>query len=109
MIRDFSEPSQWKYVHTSENPADVASRGADAQQLMNNTLWFNGPLSLRSLSAVVPELPACQECDEESKETVSAVTVDTSCNSVPRLLEHYSSFYKLKKAVAIYWRLFDIY
>ena len=41
-IRDVSEPSQWSYVHTSQNPSDAASRGCTAAELVDST-WFSGP------------------------------------------------------------------
>lgn len=45
-IRDHTEPFQWNYVSSGENPADIASRGATADKLNNGKLWFNGPTFL---------------------------------------------------------------
>lgn len=42
-IRDVREPYQWNYVSSSDNPADIASRGASADELVNNLRWFSGP------------------------------------------------------------------
>ena len=42
-IRNLSDPSQWKYVDTKENPADDASRGLDAQALSEQQRWLRGP------------------------------------------------------------------
>ena len=42
-IRDKTSPDQWHYIGTKENPADVASRGSSVQELINNSLWWNGP------------------------------------------------------------------
>ena len=33
----------YRYVITSENPADLPSRGTSAQQLQHNDLWWHGP------------------------------------------------------------------
>lgn len=54
-IRDVSEPYQWNYVSSSDNPADIASRGASADELVNNCRWFYGPNScgLQTLSRIV--------------------------------------------------------
>uniref|UniRef100_A0A915MXK8 Polyprotein n=1 Tax=Meloidogyne javanica TaxID=6303 RepID=A0A915MXK8_MELJA len=37
--------SDWNvnYVPTKENPADIASRGMKAEELINSELWLNGP------------------------------------------------------------------
>ena len=32
-----------KHIKTSENPADIASRGCTLHQLKDSNLWFNGP------------------------------------------------------------------
>ncbi|CAB4027867.1 Hypothetical predicted protein, partial [Paramuricea clavata] len=37
----------WKYVETSHNPADIATRGKPAKQLVASS-WFNGPEFLRN-------------------------------------------------------------
>ena len=42
-IREQSSPNQWHYVETKSNPADIASRGAGAQELIDNPLGWNGP------------------------------------------------------------------
>lgn len=41
-VRDFSNVSQWKYVPTSQNPADDASRGLKAENLASER-WIEGP------------------------------------------------------------------
>lgn len=47
-IRQHSEPEQWHHIAGSENPADIASRGASAAQLANSE-WYNGPSFLQQL------------------------------------------------------------
>ena len=42
-IRDSSDSTQWLYVSSSDNPADIASRGITAKHLSENELWFKGP------------------------------------------------------------------
>ena len=46
-IRDKSNPTDWYYIETEQNPADLASRGVPATQLVNNDFWFKGPEFLR--------------------------------------------------------------
>lgn len=45
-IRQSSEPEQWHYVQSEENPADHASRSIPASRLAQTT-WFSGPSFLR--------------------------------------------------------------
>ena len=42
-IQDATETSQWRYVNTSFNPADDASRGLTADELLGTCRWLNGP------------------------------------------------------------------
>ena len=47
-IRSFSDPSQWNYIASEFNPADVISRGSSVAQL-ETSAWFTGP-TIASLS-----------------------------------------------------------
>ena len=42
-IQMFTEPSQWQYVSTVENPTDLCTRGASTSELAECSLWWNGP------------------------------------------------------------------
>ncbi|GBN35618.1 hypothetical protein AVEN_260681-1, partial [Araneus ventricosus] len=42
-IHELTKDFSWHHVKTSENPADIISRGMTPQQLMDNSLWWNGP------------------------------------------------------------------
>nr|XP_018913598.1 PREDICTED: uncharacterized protein LOC109041647 [Bemisia tabaci] len=39
--------AEWRYVKSSLNPADIASRGVSAPQLVANELWWKGPPFLK--------------------------------------------------------------
>ena len=43
VIRGASDPAQWQYIHTSQNPADSASRGLTVQKLLSSKTWLYGP------------------------------------------------------------------
>lgn len=45
-IRDCTSLDQWRYVPSEHNPADIASRGLSAIDLVNSS-WLNGPEFLR--------------------------------------------------------------
>ena len=62
-VRDInllSCPEDWKYVNTNNNPADLGTRGIDADSLVGNKLWFEGPAFLISdpegMSQQTPDL-----------------------------------------------------
>ncbi|GBN55088.1 hypothetical protein AVEN_10451-1, partial [Araneus ventricosus] len=42
-IQSLCSNSQWRHVSSKCNPADVLSRGADAKDLRDNDLWWQGP------------------------------------------------------------------
>ncbi|XP_055714374.1 uncharacterized protein LOC129808613 [Phlebotomus papatasi] len=42
-IKKTSNAEQWRHIPTSQNPADVLSRGTSMQLLISNTLWWQGP------------------------------------------------------------------
>ncbi|CAG2210029.1 unnamed protein product [Mytilus edulis] len=41
-IRSYSEPTQWLYVRSEKNPADIGTRGIHPADLQNS-LWLHGP------------------------------------------------------------------
>lgn len=45
-IKQSTESTQWRYVASEENPADHASRGLTAEQLVSSN-WFTSPDFLR--------------------------------------------------------------
>lgn len=42
-ILKVSDASQWRFVNTVHNPADLASRGVRAELFLNNRTWIYGP------------------------------------------------------------------
>lgn len=42
-ILKLSNPSQWRYVSTTQNPADLASRGVRVESFLKNEMWMCGP------------------------------------------------------------------
>lgn len=42
-----TDPSQWKYVDTTENPTHIETRGKPAKHLMESS-WFIGPRFLNA-------------------------------------------------------------
>ena len=113
-----SSTSLWLYVPGLLNPADEASRGCQTDR------WLNGPDLLWKPESEWPEQPqdgvkvspsdpevkassfvvndkACADVSVPGTGEVPLSTVpDASVNPVQKLVEYYSSWYRLKKAVA---------
>ena len=110
-IRNLSEPKQWLYVETKDNPADDASRGLNAQALVERSRWIEGPAFLWKPEKEWPEQPPSfgdiPNQDPEVKKTVNAglTTITESIPTVKRLIEHFSSWHRVKKAVAVFLRV----
>ena len=107
VIHDGSNVDQWRYVPTDQNPADLVSRGADARTLTDSDLWRSGPQFLRESSDKWPRHPeASAEVSENDLEvkassTCLAVQVqDTDASPMKKLIEYYSSWKRLTRAVA---------
>ena len=110
-IHDSTTPEQWRYVPTSSNPADVASRGIRATDKKNLKFWLHGPEFLSKEESVWPSVVSqvsevVDDC--EVKKTSFAVESDTSPQVIDLLIGYYSKWFKLRKACA--WLLrFKLY
>ena len=114
LIRDHSCLNQWKYVDTKENPADDASRGLDGLALVGGRRWLKGPAFLWKPESEWPHQPftASQvpEDDPEVKRTTtsSAVIINQSADATSKLINYFSNWYQLKRAVAVFLRVKNI-
>ena len=113
LIRNHSSPDQWRYVDTKENPADDASRGLDAKTLTEQQRWLTGPGFLWQPEKAWPAQPlSVGEISTEDPEVKKQIDIFTTtiCDPAPiatvsKLLQHFSDWYRLKKAVAVYLRV----
>lgn len=73
-----SAPQQWRYVQTNENPADHASRGLTASELLSST-WFTGPSFLWKKEMKLPadETPELTIGDPEVRSALALSTRTT--------------------------------
>lgn len=100
-----SQYAQWRYVDTTHNPADAASRGLKVNTFLRNKTWVSGPQFLTQPESVWPvnledvyQLPAD---DPEVKELVAVNAVQTEeADPVTRMIHYFSSWTNLKKSIA---------
>ena len=100
-------------MDTKENPADDASRGLDAKTLTEQQRWLTGPGFLWQPEKAWPAQPlSVGEISTEDPEVKKQIDIFTTtiCDPAPiatvsKLLQHFSDWYRLKKAVAVYLRV----
>ncbi|XP_018373217.1 PREDICTED: uncharacterized protein LOC108767715 [Trachymyrmex cornetzi] len=77
-IHDNSSLSEWHYVKSQENPADLVSRGRTSEQLIQEKLWWKGPDWLKINSKAWPEESeelSSKDVPEGRKQAVIAIAV----------------------------------
>ena len=109
-IRDLTSPSQWRYVDTKSNPADYASRGMSAEDLISATEWWNGPKFLwepidYDQECINEETAVLPPDDPETKKVSSFAIQAEEEFVITDRLQHLSNWHKAKKAVAACLRL----
>lgn len=97
-IQKFSAIHEWRYVNTKENPADMASRGLEPAELIQNELWWHGPTWL---------LESTEDSDQNSLSKAFETTVGQRKTFVAMnilhdesLIERFSSLHKATRTVA---------
>lgn len=109
-ILDYTAPEQWKYIDTNSNPADIASRGSSAKELVDNTMWLNGPSCIWTSVSFSPDgsKPELDQSDPEVKRVKTLNTkVDDSYCSILERLDYFSDWQRARKAIAICLNLKD--
>ena len=105
-IRDHSDQDQWRFIPTTLNAADVLSRGCVPSSLP--AMWLEGPEFLSCPKHEWPEFQS-EAIDLEGNNEIKCAAVMKDevgmLHPLDRLIDHYSSFYRLKKAVAWLVRL----
>lgn len=105
-IRDQTIPSQWRYVATNDNPADIASRGATATELINSN-WITGPsflwnpeLPFTDDGTDIPSIVDLKDDPEVKRVQVFASSTENQNPTLLERLEYYSSWNAAKRAIA---------
>ena len=97
-ITELIAPRHWNHVDGKENPADCASRGMFPSELVDHTLWWNGPEWLRLQPSEWPKqsyhqpVPSC-----EDRVSLHSSLIERKPVMSPN---RFSSFYTLKRVTA---------
>jgi len=92
-ILDVTTSDQWSHVRTHENPADLASRGATAAEIVSSVLWWSGPPFVREIriaseNAMIISAPVTEP--PRKREFIS----------LPAPWSHFSSYPKILRVIA---------
>ncbi|XP_044574185.1 uncharacterized protein LOC123258381 [Drosophila ananassae] len=100
----------WQHVKSDDNPADCASRGMLAADLVNHNLWWKGPHWLYSTEAEWVKTPSTPHSSFISDEQVQAEvkgsafttmrTYNTETSLLGQLIDRVSSWPKLLRILA---------
>ncbi|XP_025192662.1 uncharacterized protein LOC112592723 [Melanaphis sacchari] len=106
-ILELTNAQQWRHVGTADNPADILSRGALVQELKVSELWWNGPQWLSysndGWEHSVTTLPEEETLPERRVIKLALAVIDQSIG----LIEHYSNWRQLVRAVAWLLKFID--
>ena len=108
-ILNHSASHDWRYIPTRDNPGDDASRGLSADELLNNDRWVHGPQFLKHEESEWPNQPVFSASDLEGRLElkISPLSFSTrdDTDHTEYLINYFSSWFKLRKAVVWYRRL----
>ena len=110
-IRNATEPCQWQHVKGSENPADYASRGLNADELFNQPSWLSGPEFL--WNAEIPNFNDPRDLTIPSNDPeLRAHSLLVQKDELPayfevQRLDYFSAWSQAKRAIAHCLRLKD--
>ena len=104
-IRKISSPKQWKYIDTSDNPADLSTRCLNARSLTGSD-WLTGPSFLRDPNRTAAEdeedeIPLNENDPEVRKNTVSLKTQTSKHHGLGTdRFSRFSTLHSLQRAIA---------
>jgi len=99
-ILELTNVSQWNYVRTDKNPADMISRGTNVTEIRTSKLWWNGPdwLSISDEFWEKPPRNILKEEEIPEQRTIQFALVGVRSNQ--ELVQHFSSWSRLQRATA---------
>ncbi len=100
-IRNMSEPDQWRYIDTSTNPADLATRGITVKALLESN-WLQGPPFLWESSPIsLPDHDLIGDIDENDPEVKAHLTASQKTLGLgSKRFDRFSEWSTLQRAIA---------
>ncbi|CAD7001676.1 unnamed protein product [Ceratitis capitata] len=86
-ILDLVNNATWRHVSSADNPADLGTRGAKPQELVNCSLWWKGPEWLTRPSSLWPKSSPTHSPPPEQRQIEAFHALE-----YPDFLDRFSSF-----------------
>lgn len=102
IIQERVAPVHWHYVKSEDNPADCASRGLHAHELIHHPLWWHGPEWLSTPQGVsLINHPSIEEpIDAVMEQRQPPVSLFVTAEHFDPFLNRFSSLSKVTRIVA---------
>ncbi|KAL0883539.1 hypothetical protein ABMA27_015693 [Loxostege sticticalis] len=108
-ITEIIPPDNWNYVKSAENPADCASRGITAAQLIKQQIWWNGPTWLPTFKkeslAKKPKYTTQEETKKQYQTNV--ITKPYENDVIGNLISKNSNYLRMCRVLAWVKRAFS--
>lgn len=107
-IQQLTSKFVWRHVRSSENPADLPSRGISSAEILNCNLWWNGPTFLQQPNSDFFKLPTpikIGQVPEEKKVSLVTSNQDTFWTDI---FARFSRFSTLQRTIAYILRFKNI-
>lgn len=96
-IQDLSKSADWHHVPSSDNPADLLTRGSTVSEWKSNSLWWHGSRWIMDENEWPKQAPLTQRPEQlEIKKTVAVIQAPSENN----FLRRYSTYDKLLSITA---------
>lgn len=100
-IQELTVGCKWNHINSSQNPADLVSRGVNPLDLSKNELWWKGPSWLSSLTDAWPTQPKANVIEGVvNSELKSEVCFSTTITQPLNILTKYGNFNRLQRVIA---------
>ena len=103
VIHNGSSLSEWHYVNRDDNPADYGSKRLKLDAMLKNNRWLKGPKFLWETESHWPrmiEILTLKDDDPEVRKEAQIYAAAVQNDVLESLASSYSSWWKLKSAVA---------
>lgn len=102
-IRSLSNPDDWNHVPGCLNPADLPSRGCNAD-VLSKSFWWEGPQFLKASIDEWPRQRVSPDLEIVNSEKKRSVISALNTGKQEKFYERYSSYMKILKIIAWIYR-----